>query len=194
MQVVGRALDSVAVADVSVEENGQLLQVRFFDGRTAAIRVADLPFGSHLALAGRVSVDGSFVTLDGPDGPFHVTAHELAALAADRSLDRPDLAKRVGENLRAERTTRGLSLRDLAAVSGIAAPNLSNFENGRTTPRLETLGRLAEALGVTVASLVATDRQATGYAGPGAGPVASPVRMAGTGPVASPVDVAGAEG
>jgi transcriptional regulator with XRE-family HTH domain len=87
-----------------------------------------------------------------------VTAHELAALAAGRTLGQPDLALRVGQNIRALREVRGLSLREFARLSGIAAPNLSNFENGHVSPRLETLGRVAQVLNVTVAELVTVDR------------------------------------
>jgi plasmid maintenance system antidote protein VapI len=164
MAVLNPVLDGVVVADLTIDRSGRVLHLRFVDGKRAAIPVADLPFGSPSASAARVSSDGSFVTLDGSDGAFDVTAHELAALAAGRKLMRPDLARRVGENLRAERTRRGLSLRALARVSGIAAPNLSNLENGHTSPRLETLGRLADVLGVSVASLVATDRDTAVYA------------------------------
>jgi hypothetical protein len=44
------------------------LDVVFVDGRRAAVAIADLPFGSPTAADARVSMDGSFVTLDGPEG------------------------------------------------------------------------------------------------------------------------------
>jgi DNA-binding Xre family transcriptional regulator len=161
MAVANAGLRGFAVADTSVEDGGRTLRVTFVDGRTVSIVVAELPFASEVATRVRASLDGSFVTLDGAEGPFDVTAHELAAIAAGRSLTRPDLAKRVGENLRAVRTAKAISLRELSRQSGIAAPNISNFENGHTSPRLETLGRLAEVLGVTVASLVSLNGEAS---------------------------------
>jgi DNA-binding Xre family transcriptional regulator len=157
MAVANAGLRRFAVADAGVEDGGRTLSVTFVDGRTVAIAVAQLPFASAVASRARVSLDGSFVTLDGTEVPFDVTAHELAALASGRSLYRPDLAKRVGENLRAARAAKAISLRELSRQTGIAAPNISNFENGHISPRLETLGRLAEALGVTVAGLVSLD-------------------------------------
>jgi transcriptional regulator with XRE-family HTH domain len=150
---IGQAVSVDAVAEATVE--GELLSVIFLDGRRANIRIPDLPFSSVAVSRARASLDGSFVSLDGPQGSFDVTAHELAALAAGRSLTPPDLAIRVGKNIRSVREARKLSSRELARQSGIAAPNLSNYENGHVSPRLETLGRLAAVLAVTVADLVA---------------------------------------
>jgi DNA-binding Xre family transcriptional regulator len=133
---------------------GGSVAVRFAGGQSGQIAVDSLPFATGPVTSAELNVDGSLVTFHGPGGDFQATAHELGALAAGRGLDRPDFAVRVGGNLRNERQRRGMSLRALADRSGIAAPNLSNFETGQVSPRLETLGRIADALGTTVAALV----------------------------------------
>jgi transcriptional regulator with XRE-family HTH domain len=52
-----------------------------------------------------------------------------------------------GEWVVQERTRVGLSTRELARLSGVAYPTVSRIENGRTTPRWDTLVRLSRSLG-----------------------------------------------
>jgi transcriptional regulator with XRE-family HTH domain len=59
----------------------------------------------------------------------------------------------IGTQLRELRTKRGLSLRALAAESGLSATLLSQVERGVTEPSLATLRRLASVFGESVASL-----------------------------------------
>lgn len=56
--------------------------------------------------------------------------------------------------IRAERERAGLSLAQLSALSGISKAHLVRLEKGVGNPSLEILGRIAEALGVTVADLL----------------------------------------
>ncbi len=56
--------------------------------------------------------------------------------------------------LREVREAKGLSLRALADKSGVAFGAINRIELGKTTPRLETLERLAKALGVGVKTLI----------------------------------------
>ncbi|WP_232665577.1 helix-turn-helix domain-containing protein [Pseudonocardia sp. TRM90224] len=59
----------------------------------------------------------------------------------------------IGDQLRELRSTRGLSLRALAAEAGVSATLLSQVERGVTEPSLATLRRLAAVFGESVASL-----------------------------------------
>jgi DNA-binding XRE family transcriptional regulator len=52
----------------------------------------------------------------------------------------------VGAGIREIRKWRGLTLDGLAAKCGIAKPNLSRLENGKVTPTVGTLQRIAAAL------------------------------------------------
>ena len=56
--------------------------------------------------------------------------------------------------LRAIRERKGVSLRGLKKVSGVAVATLARIEAGGYDPRLSTLRRLAKALEVTVAELI----------------------------------------
>ena len=56
--------------------------------------------------------------------------------------------------LRFIRERKGVSLRALKKVSGVAVATLARIEAGGYDPRLSTLRRIAKALGVTVAELI----------------------------------------
>src|SRR4051794_31026280 len=77
-----------------------------------------------------------------------------------------DLARLVGERLRAARQRRGLSLGALAEAAHVGKGSLSEIENGVRNPTLGTLYALAGALGVPLATLIA-DRPGVRVASPG---------------------------
>jgi transcriptional regulator with XRE-family HTH domain len=77
-----------------------------------------------------------------------------------------DLARLVGERLRAARRERGLSLGALAEAAGIGKGSLSEIENGARNPTLSTLYALAGTLGVPLATLLA-DRAGARISSPG---------------------------
>jgi transcriptional regulator with XRE-family HTH domain len=56
----------------------------------------------------------------------------------------------VGERLRTLRETRNISMRALAARSGLSANALSMIERGKASPSVSTLYKLADALGVSI--------------------------------------------
>lgn len=57
--------------------------------------------------------------------------------------------RRLGQRIRAARLRLGLTQERLAEAAGISVPHLSNIENGKKRLGLETLLRIALALGVT---------------------------------------------
>ncbi|HET7875708.1 MAG TPA: XRE family transcriptional regulator [Methylomirabilota bacterium] len=59
----------------------------------------------------------------------------------------------LGERIRALRAERQLQQRQLAEKAGLTPSMLSQIESGRLTPSLPTLGKIAGALGVPLASL-----------------------------------------
>lgn len=62
----------------------------------------------------------------------------------------------VGENLRQLRRVQGLSLEQLAAISGVSRAMLGQIETGKSAPTINLLGRVAEALKVSVAGLISS--------------------------------------
>jgi DNA-binding XRE family transcriptional regulator len=61
---------------------------------------------------------------------------------------------RLGARLRELRVAAGLTQAELARRTGIHRPNIARVEAGRHTPSLETLARLASAIGVPTTSVL----------------------------------------
>jgi transcriptional regulator with XRE-family HTH domain len=56
--------------------------------------------------------------------------------------------------LREIRERKGVTLRALKKMSGVAVSTLARFEAGQGDPQLSTLRKIAKALNVTVAKLI----------------------------------------
>jgi transcriptional regulator with XRE-family HTH domain len=73
------------------------------------------------------------------------------------AADEPaDLAPIVGDNLRALRGQRKLSLEALAQQSGVSRAMLGQIELGQSAPTINVLWKISKALGVTFSALMAT--------------------------------------
>lgn len=70
-----------------------------------------------------------------------------------------ELSITVGRNLRRIRTRQGFSLERLAKVSGVSRAMLGQIETGKSTPTIALLWKVATALGVPFATLLATRNQ-----------------------------------
>jgi transcriptional regulator with XRE-family HTH domain len=66
----------------------------------------------------------------------------------------------VGRQVRRWRVDRGLTLAGLAGRTGLNTGYLSQIENDKASPSLETLGAIADALGVPVAWFLVEDDDA----------------------------------
>jgi DNA-binding Xre family transcriptional regulator len=62
----------------------------------------------------------------------------------------------IGERIRAIRQARGLTLSHLSAISGLDVASLSLLETGKVDPHVTTLSRVAAALGVQAADILAS--------------------------------------
>ena len=92
------------------------------------------------------------------------TAGRLNATRPETSEsdDGEDLRRlRIGPRVRAARRLRGMTLNDLAAVTGYSASLLSRVENGKTVPSIPTLLRLSKALDVDLVSFFKGDGDTT---------------------------------
>lgn len=69
-----------------------------------------------------------------------------------------ELGRRVAENLRHKRKTRGLSLDELAKLSGVSRAGLSQIETCKTNPTLGILWKIAVGLGIPIAELIGVPR------------------------------------
>lgn len=90
---------------------------------------------------------------------------ETGSLESDLDLrtadPSPDLPAIVGANLRRLRTRQGHSLDRLAKASGVSRAMLGQIENGKSAPTISLLWKIATALGVPFATLIAS-RQLSG--------------------------------
>lgn len=84
---------------------------------------------------------------NGPGGPVPATRPGAVA-ANDRSLDRY-----LGNVVRDLRQKDGLTIAEVAAQAGISRGMLSKIENGQVSTSLDTLSKIAKALGVSLAHL-----------------------------------------
>ena len=76
--------------------------------------------------------------------------------AVDEAADAgEELAGLVGRNLRRIRTRRGHSLERLAKLSGVSRAMLGQIENGKSAPTISLLWKVATALDVPFATLIA---------------------------------------
>ena len=64
-----------------------------------------------------------------------------------------NLGDYVGRSLKDSRLLQRLTIQEVAASSGISRGMLSRIENGQVMPSLETLARVAPAVGLSLASL-----------------------------------------
>lgn len=67
------------------------------------------------------------------------------------------LMARIGANVRRLREARGISLVDLGERSGLSRQMLAMVERAESNPSIATLARIAESLGISLASLVSAE-------------------------------------
>jgi DNA-binding transcriptional MerR regulator/mannose-6-phosphate isomerase-like protein (cupin superfamily) len=79
----------------------------------------------------------------------------LSSTGAENGAERPR-SMAVGEKLRMLRRRRGLSLRALAAMTGLSPSSISAMERGLSSPTVGSLHRLAIAFEITVPALMGT--------------------------------------
>lgn len=63
----------------------------------------------------------------------------------------------VGVEIKKARKVSGLTQKELGEKLGVSQQQVAQYESNARTPKLDTLGRIAKALGVTVYDLVGAD-------------------------------------
>lgn len=145
------------IAHVALLEG--FLDVEFADGEHVSIPAGLFGIPSAEAPAGNATVnthdDGLsvVVTLDGDERI--ISGLDLRAASDDEFADElrrrdAEAARRIGLRLKALREDRGVNQRDLAALVGMTAPQLSKIESGNQDLRVSTLRTLVRALGASI--------------------------------------------
>lgn len=131
---------------------GELLAI-FSDGSAVLIDRPVVPEddGSDVAsIALEDDATRAVIKLEGVEKTIEITS----AFVAQKSLLRrangigPVDGVMLGKRIRELRLAAGLTQAELARRTGIHRPNIARVEAGRHTPSLETLARLAHAIGV----------------------------------------------
>jgi len=60
----------------------------------------------------------------------------------------------IGNRIRKIRTEKGLTQREMAALTGIPYSTYSNYENNNREPNLEQLNKIANALNISITHLI----------------------------------------
>lgn len=70
-----------------------------------------------------------------------------------------DLARRVGQRVRDERTARDMSLDDLSRASGVSRAALSQIETRKSSPSIAVMWKIAVGLGIPFTELLGGDTE-----------------------------------
>lgn len=98
---------------------------------------------------GGVSAEGS---AGEPDDDDLMAAAELAG-----DIGAAELTRRMADNIRALRKSRGYSLDDMARRSGVSRASLSQVETAKTNPTIAILWKIAAGLEVPFSALLGED-------------------------------------
>ncbi|MCD8028202.1 MAG: helix-turn-helix domain-containing protein [Erysipelotrichaceae bacterium] len=63
----------------------------------------------------------------------------------------------IGDNIKKHRKAKGLTQQELSEMTGIAREQLSHYETGFMTPRIQTLEKISTSLNVSLNELMKAD-------------------------------------
>ncbi len=96
------------------------------------------------------------------DGPARPPVHELTAKGS--APETAELSVQLGQRVRAARAARAMTMKQLAAESGISLPYLSRVEKGDGNISIAVLYRLATALNLPIENLLSdSERYGSNY-------------------------------
>jgi DNA-binding XRE family transcriptional regulator len=127
---VGSADDGSDIATIRLADDARSAEVELSSGARFTVEASELVPGRSAATNGN---------------------HSSAIPATLGDVD----GVRLGQRLRQLRLSAGLTQAELARRTGIHRPNIARVEAGRHTPSLETLARLAAAIGVPTTRVLA---------------------------------------
>ncbi len=125
--------DGSEVESISIAEDAASARVDLAGGKFFVLGASDIVARDRDVLAGPITSSATGDVLADLDGP------------------------RLGARVRALRLAAGLTQAELARRTGIHRPNIARVEAGRHTPSLETLARLAAAIGVPTTRVLVGD-------------------------------------
>ena len=82
-----------------------------------------------------------------------------ANMTSGDAVGAADLARRIGQRLRDERTARDMSLDDLSRASGVSRAALSQIETRKSSPSIAVMWKIAVGLGIPITELLGGDTE-----------------------------------
>lgn len=82
-----------------------------------------------------------------------------ANMSSGDAVGAADLARRVGQRVRDERTARDMSLDDLSRASGVSRAALSQIETRKSSPSIAVMWKIAVGLGIPFTELLGGDTE-----------------------------------
>jgi len=157
----GRRFEYLAVSPrpsellaILADGSAALLQRPVSDGDDGS-EVASISLGSGAESATVALTSGRELTLRASALSPHLSTRPPAGTNGNSTM--PIDGVRLGARLRELRVAAGLTQAELARRTGIHRPNIARVEAGRHTPSLETLARLASAIGVPTTTVLAEE-------------------------------------
>ncbi len=132
--------DLTDVASITIDDDGQHASVHLKSAKTIGVALSVVSAPARRELVPSTSLDADEAV---------TTAGGIAAASSVFDVD----PTRLGKRIRELRLAAGLTQAELATRTGIHRPNIARVEAGRHTPSLETLTRVAAAIGVAPATL-----------------------------------------
>jgi transcriptional regulator with XRE-family HTH domain/quercetin dioxygenase-like cupin family protein len=113
------------------------------------------------------------------DVSYSAVTDVQSQLTTERAADTThvDVERTLGERIRDARMARGLGVRELARLTECSASLVSQIERGRANPSVSTLYSLADALGISVASLFEATHNDAVVRSPGEPGGVAPIRQ-----------------
>ena len=71
----------------------------------------------------------------------------------------------IGEKIKKARTDAKMTQKELAEKCGMADSAIRKYESGKVTPKLDTIAKIARAMGLYAGDLVDAGQMGTGAAG-----------------------------
>ena len=74
-------------------------------------------------------------------------------IMVDMTIKLDEIDKKIGMNIRLERTKRSISQEGLADMAGIARSTMGIVERGEQSPSIQTIAKVANALNIDIHKL-----------------------------------------
>lgn len=145
--------DGTDIATIELAEDATTAAIELASGKTLTLTAETVSERRVLAIALGTSAVGPSLAASTLAGSSLAGSALAGNAKANGTID----GAKLGLRIRELRLAAGLTQAELARRTGIHRPNIARVEAGRHTPSLETIARLASAIGVPATSVFMSD-------------------------------------